>query len=568
MRQETLTKSREELLSGERCDWITHNRLYIESLPLLLLRLRFAREKWLRRVWRVLARQWGESSAARLAIHMTSSLFEKECDPNSLIYLGFAMSTKRPYVGMVEGRNPMSRFQEHFAAICRHRHKQVDEVDPKYSYMARSGVGDWFFLPIVVCDGIIPKQRLLQLEKIVLSHYPNALNKVSRLQWLKYAPRPNPDRSRHHYPGHLTDYDLPGSLAAAKVITKIGFVDPGGGIRQTSDPAEAFGQDLILFHSDYPWNLQTVIRQHRDSILRADILLQPDNPVIDRLPAVLKRLKQESWGWTLLTFVHRDPKELSRPEDYDYLLQILRHEVDRAEADDLLVQDLWRMWGISAREIEPSAPKTHQKNTKFIARELRRRGITLRPDRNVVVRLPCSSTVRKKDIQECFKTALVKTYLPLCVCDHILNHMTIIWSGPDKLGASLDNGKLWARRINDNIPIRCNCSLFPDLPTRHGHVYCPSWEYNGEFAATVRANMRSHIGTGDDWVEIDNVLKKVWLRYLPHWSCPDTLRPFGSGRVQPTAEEFRPDVVRRCRSLLAPLAVTAVDKQASALLLQ
>ena len=519
-------------------------------------------------MWRVLSQQWGENSAVRLAQNMRVRLFEKDCDPNSMIYLGFAMSTKRPYVGMVEARNPMCRFQEHFSAICRHRQQLVDEVDPKYSYMARSGVGDWFFLPIVVCDGVIPKQRLLQLERIILSHYPNALNKVSRQQWLKYAPRPEPKRSRHRRPGNKTDFDLPGSLAAAQVITKIGFIDPSGGVRSTSDPAEAFGQDVIMFHSNYPWNMQTVVRQHRDSFVRANILQQPDTIVTDYLPAVLKRLRKESWGWTLLTFVHRNPKELSRPDDYDYLLQILRHEVDRAEADDLLVHDLWRMWGISAREIEPSAPKTHQKNTKFITRELRRRGITLRPDRNVVVRLPCSSTVRKHDILKCFKTALVKTYLPLCVCDHLLSHMTIIWRGPEKLGAALDNGKLWARRINDCIPIQCNCALFPDLPKRHGHVYCPSWEYNGDFAATVRANMRSHVGTGDDWVELDNALKSVWLRYLPQWSCPSTLEPRGSGVVQPTAEEFRPDVVRKCRTLLAPLAVTAVDKQASALLLQ
>ena len=204
MCQQSLTKTREDLLRGERHDWITHNQLYVDSLPLLLLRLRFAREKWLRRVWRVLSKQWGVNSAVRLARHMQEQLFEKECEPNSLIYLGFAMTTKRPYVGMVRERNPMCRFQEHWAAVCRHRRQTVDEVDPKYAYMARSGVGDWFFLPIVVCDGIIPERRLRQLEKIILSHYPNALNKVSRQQWLKYAPRPSPDRSRHRYHGNKT----------------------------------------------------------------------------------------------------------------------------------------------------------------------------------------------------------------------------------------------------------------------------------------------------------------------------------------------------------------------------
>lgn len=568
MRHRDLTKLREDLLGGERIDWVTHNQLYVDNLPLLLLRLRFAREKWLRRVWRVLAKQWGVNSAARLATTMQGRLFEKGSEPNSMIYLGFSMTTKKPYVGMVEARNPMLRFQEHLAAISRHRRQVVDEIDPKYLIMARSGVGDWNFLPIVVCDGIIAKRRLLNLERIILSHYPNALNKVSRQQWRMFTPRPESNRSRHSFKGNRTDFDRPGSLASAQVFTKIGFITPEGEIRKTSDPAEAFEQDVILYHSNYPWNMQSMIRRHRDSLVSADVLTGTREQITDFLPAIMKRLHGEDWGWTVITFLRRNPKQLTRPDDYDYLLQILRHEVDRSEVDSLLVQDLWRMWGISRREIEPTAPNTHAKNTKFITKELRRRGITLRPDRNVVVRLPWSSTVRKKDVLKCLKTALVKTYLPLCVCDHVLNHLSIVWEGPEKLGAALDNGKRWASRINDCIPIRCNCHLFPDLPKRHGHVYCPSWEYNGDFSATVRANMRSHVGTGDDWTDLEQRLKGAWLRYLPEWSCPPSLDLRGSGVLQPTAEEFRPDVVRRCSTLLAPLAVTAVDKQASALLLQ
>ena len=542
----------------------------MDTLPLLLLRVRFAREKWLRKLWRVLTVQWEIDSAVQLASVMTDKLFKKGSEPYSMIYLGFAMSTKVPYVGMVEARNPLLRFQEHFAAISRHRRRVVDEIDPKYSYMARSGVGDWYFLPIVVCNGVIPKRRLLSLETRILSYYPNALNKVSRMkQFQKYRPKPESGRDRHNFTGKKqTDVDRQGSLAAKKVVTYIGYIDPEGVCRTSSDPVLAFGHDLILFHPSYPWNLETLIRTHRDSIVRANILGGLPETITDTLPTILKRARLETWGWTLLTFVQRNLKPMTRPDDYDYLLAILRHDVDRSEADGLLVQDLWRMYGISKREIEPKAPKTHLKNTKFISRELNRRGITLRPDKNVVVRLPVSSTVRRKDVLKCLKMALVKTYLPLCVCDHMLNHLTIIWEGPRKLGAELDNGKLWAERINDCIPIQCNCSLFPDLPRRHGHVYCPSWEYTGNYEATVRANMRSHVGTGDDWVQLEQTLRGVWLRYLPSWSCPYTLDIRGSGVARYTGESFRPDVVRRAKKLLAPLAVTAVDKQASALLLQ
>ena len=84
-------------------------RLYVDTLPLLLLRVRFAREKWLRKLWRVLTVQWEIDSAVHLASVMTDKLFKKGSEPYSMIYLGFAMSTKAPYVGMVEARNPLTQ---------------------------------------------------------------------------------------------------------------------------------------------------------------------------------------------------------------------------------------------------------------------------------------------------------------------------------------------------------------------------------------------------------------------------------------------------------------------------
>ena len=129
-----------------------------------------------------------------------------------------------------------------------------------------------------------------------------------------------------------------------------------------------------MLHSSYPWNLLTIRRQHRFSLVNLSSV--DAEPTIMGLATALDLIKKQDLGWVVVTFIIRNPKELSRPEDDDYLLKILRHEVDRTEAADLQVADLWRMWGISAREIDPTAPMTHKRNTRWISKELRWRGFT------------------------------------------------------------------------------------------------------------------------------------------------------------------------------------------------
>jgi hypothetical protein len=80
--------------------------------------------------------------------------------------------------------------------------------------------------------------------------------------------------------------------------------------------------------------------------------------------------------------------------------------------------------------------------------------------------------------------------------------------------------------------------------------------------------MRSHVGVGDDWEAIQNGLRSAWLRYLPAWSLPHKLVVSSLGSVGGCDIKFRPDVVRKCAKHLGDLAVMAMDKQASALLLQ
>ncbi len=84
------------------------------------------------------------------------------------------------------------------------------------------------------------------------------------------------------------------------------------------------------------------MRAHRESLVTATNL-QTSEVVTDFLPAIIAKIRRELCGWAVhvLMFDQQLQKPLCRPEDYDYLLKILRHEVDRSEADDLHVDYMY-----------------------------------------------------------------------------------------------------------------------------------------------------------------------------------------------------------------------------------
>ena len=104
------------------------------------------------------------------------------------------------------------------------------------------------------------------------------------------------------------------------------------------------------------------------------------------------------------------------------------------------------MWGISLRECTQSV---HKRNKSFIRKELRQRGITLHPDSDPVVRLPAGSLWTVTDVKQVFQKTLVVSYIPLCVCDFLLEKLRVIRLEPPTVGSVLDNGRSWTHRIND-----------------------------------------------------------------------------------------------------------------------
>ena len=66
-------------------------------------------------------------------------------------------------------------------------------------------------------------------------------------------------------------------------------------------------------------------------------------------------------------------------------------------------------------------------------------------------KLPASSLWTVIDEKRVFQKTLVVSYIPLCVCDFLLEKLRVIRLEPPRptVGSVLDNGRSWTRRIND-----------------------------------------------------------------------------------------------------------------------
>ena len=150
--------------------------------------------------------------------------------------------------------------------------------------------------------------------------------------------------------------------------------------------------DTITWHSSYPWTTVLAERRWRQSVV---IVASNTHMVVGCLPRALRIARGWDGGQRFITFLYRVRHHMERAADYNYLMALCKHEIPKSEADDLLVGDLWRMWGMSEWNCVPS---THKRNVKFITRELRSRGITLRPDSDFIVTLPPGSFLGRRHV--------------------------------------------------------------------------------------------------------------------------------------------------------------------------
>ena len=68
------------------------------------------------------------------------------------------------------------------------------------------------------------------------------------------------------------------------------------------------------------------------------------------------------------------------------------------------------------------------------------------------------------DVMMVLRKTLKASYIPLCVCDYILQNSCVLQQVPPSVGKVLDASRIWTGRINDNEPVLCGCAAFQWLP--------------------------------------------------------------------------------------------------------
>ena len=90
------------------------------------------------------------------------------------------------------------------------------------------------------------------------------------------------------------------------------------------------------WHTSCPHPTQAVERRLGSSVVL--VRQHGGGFVVAKLRAALKWARRVSADWVTLTFIVRKVQDLQRADDYEFLLALARHEVPKAEAEDLLVE--------------------------------------------------------------------------------------------------------------------------------------------------------------------------------------------------------------------------------------
>ena len=93
------------IIDIDRQSWVSHETFYGHWIIALCLRLRWAREKWIRSLFHSVCLQFQVDTAEELAGKLRVCMDRDE----SIIYVGFSFSSRRPYYSLVEARPPHER---------------------------------------------------------------------------------------------------------------------------------------------------------------------------------------------------------------------------------------------------------------------------------------------------------------------------------------------------------------------------------------------------------------------------------------------------------------------------
>lgn len=317
------------LLGGDRRQWKAHRELAMNGTLGLCLAMRFTRSRWVRGHFLTMLRQHRVHTAVDLARAMSLA----QASPTSVVYLGFSFKSSRPYIGMVHSRDPWLRFSEHWGQIDDHANGLADPEEAKYKYMASNGgVSGWHFLPLMVSPVVLPKTDVLRLEKHIWGRYPTRLNGMRhRLCRVRSLPdRTQTSNSRGTNPSSPSPHSLePVIVHVMSHNAGVSAVEPSLQNALKTSPG-------ATWHTSCPHSTLSVERSLGSSVVM--VRQHGGGFVVAKLRAALKWTRKVLADWVTLTFIVRTVHDLHRGDDYEFLLALARHEVPKAEADDLLVE--------------------------------------------------------------------------------------------------------------------------------------------------------------------------------------------------------------------------------------
>ena len=114
-----------------------------------------------------------------------------------------------------------------------------------------------------------------------------------------------------------------------------------------------------------------------------------------------------------------------------------------------------------------------------LRRVLRRKGFTLTPDSEMVIRIiriPSGTQYSRYDIVSVLRRALLVSFIPQRVCDHALSTVRVVKLAEVTLGQTLITTKKWIIDLyTGSLP--CTCDQYPELHShkQHGLIFISSW---------------------------------------------------------------------------------------------
>ena len=135
---------------------------------------------------------------------------------------------------------------------------------------------------------------------------------------------------------------------------------------------------------------------------------------------------------------------------------------------------------------------------------------------------------------------------------------SVAYAAQQTIGQLLDSTKAW---VPSEVPWQCNCHMYPkEWPRRHGHIFIPSWEYQGAFEQTVHCLASCVVSdTYQPWA-LRAALKHWWNRYLPAGLLGEFQVPPRAEHSPSSSSPLSRTVVKALVHYLRKLVVMGIDK--------